>query len=58
MEDDPKVESIAAWPHELLVKFAKECYAQNKTLREYNEQLRLDNKMLLTELRKHVDDWK
>lgn len=58
MEDDPKFDSIAAWPHETLAKFAQECYMQNKELRDINEQLRLDLKDAMAELRKHVDDWK
>lgn len=56
--DDPKFDSIAAWPHDLLVKFAQECYENNKRLMETNDQLRLDLKDAMAQLRKYVDDWK
>lgn len=58
MEDDPKFSSIAAWPNDLLVKFAQDAYLRMKEDREIIEQLRLDNKDLSSQLRKYVDDWK
>lgn len=58
MGDDPKFDSIAAWPNDALAKFAQEVYQQNKQLREQNEQLRLDNKDLSSQLRRYVNDWK
>jgi len=46
------------WSHENLAKYAREQYLDNINLREALEQVRLDLKDALTELRKHVDDWK
>ena len=55
MKDAP---NFAAWSIENLAKFSQEQYQQNLILREAIEQLRLDLKDAMKELRKHQDDWK
>ena len=41
-QDDPKFQSLAAWPHETLVKFAQEAYVRLKEQEEAIQQLRND----------------
>ena len=58
MRDDPKFDSIAAWSNEALVKFAQDAYVRMQQDNEAIEQLRLDLKTAMQELRKYQDDWK
>lgn len=54
-EDKP---NFAAWSNENLARFASESYDRMQELTAANEQLRIDLKSAMAELRKHVDDWK
>ena len=58
MSDDPKFDSIAAWSNEALVRFSQDAYTRMKLQQEAIEQLRLDLKAAMQELRKYQDDWK
>lgn len=50
--------TFKAWTHENLSKLIDDIWDQNVQLREANEQLRLDLKDAMKELRKYQDDWK
>ena len=50
--------TFKAWTQENLANLVEELWDQNIQLREANEQLRLDFKDVMKELRKHQDDWK
>ena len=55
MKDAP---NFAVWQIDNLAKYALEQYLQNLDLHAALEQLRLDFKDAMKELRKHQDDWK
>lgn len=55
---DTDVPNFAAWQTDTLAKYALEQYLQNIELRTALEQVRLDLKDAMKELRKHQDDWK
>jgi hypothetical protein len=50
--------TFAAWNHDTLAKYAHEQYEQNLLLNGALEQVRLDLKTAMQELRKYQDDWK
>tara|TARA_R110000868_G_scaffold146931_11_gene368032 strand:- start:3064 stop:3231 length:168 start_codon:yes stop_codon:yes gene_type:complete len=52
------IPNFAAWNQETLAKYAGEQYTQNVELRGALEQVRLDLKDAMKELRKYQDDWK
>ncbi len=54
----PTEPNFAAWQQDTLAKYALEQYRQNVELRQALEQVRLDLKDAMKELRKHQDDWK
>lgn len=51
MKDDPKFESLAAWSHASLVKFAQDAYVRMQQDHQTIEQLRLDLKDAMKLLR-------
>lgn len=50
--------SFKVWSQENLSKLVEDLWDQNIQLRDANEQMRLDLKDAMKELRKHQDDWK
>ena len=55
MNDFP---NFAAWQVENLVNFAQDAYLRMREQEAAIEQLRLDLKTAMQELRKYQDDWK
>ena len=55
MDDLP---NFAAWQTNTLVMFAKDAYVRMQEQEQAMEQLRLDLKLAMQELRKYQDDWK
>jgi len=50
--------NFAAWQLENLINFAKDAYTRLQEQEAAMEQLRLDLRSAMQELRKHQDDWK
>lgn len=50
--------NFAAWQTENLISFASDAYVRMREQEEAIEQLRLDLKAAMQELRKYQDDWK
>jgi hypothetical protein len=55
MDDLP---NFAAWNTDTLTRFAKDAYTRMQEQEAAIEQLRLDLKAAMQELRKYQDDWK
>lgn len=54
----PEIPTFSTWKRESLDKYATELTEAHIKLQEAAEQLRLDLKDAMKELRKYQDDWK